>query len=199
LGQPVARPIDIDGFENLFQRDPDPWDYETSAFEAHKRSVLMRYAGLGPRGRVLELACANGVTTQALMKVGLRVTALDGSSTAIAQARTRLGHIRRLRLLHANLPKGLPKESFDLIVVSEIVYYLGSIAARRLAEGVANRVAPGGRVVVLHHHLNFPDASVNPEHAHRDFVRLLRERMTLVRSARTGRFCVAALVAGHRH
>ena len=195
----MARPIDIDGFENLFQSNPDPWDYESSPFEAHKRSVLLKHIGLSPRGRVLELACANWVTTRALMKVGLRVAALDGSSTAIAQARTRLGHIRRLRLLHANLPEGLPKERFDLIVVSEIVYYLGSIAARRLAASVADRVAPGGRVVVLHHHLNFPDASVNPEHAHRDFVRLLRKRMTLIRSARTGRFCVAALVAGHRH
>ncbi|WP_404862903.1 class I SAM-dependent DNA methyltransferase [Georhizobium sp. MAB10] len=195
----MARSINLDGFENLFQCDPDPWDYETSAFEAHKRSVLLRHAGLSPRGRVLELACANGVTTQALMNVGLRVTALDGSLTAISQAQARLGKISRLRLLHANLPEGMPKERFDLIVVSEIVYYLGSIAARQLAKSVANRVSPGGRVVVLHHHVNFPDASVNPEHAHRDFVRLLRKRMTLVRSARTGRFCVAALVAGHRH
>jgi SAM-dependent methyltransferase len=195
----MARPIDIDGFENLFQSNPDPWDYESSPFEAHKRSVLLKHIGLSPRGRVLELACANGVTTQALMNVGLRVTALDGSQTAITQAQARLGKISRLQLLHANLPEGMPKERFDLIVVSEIVYYLGSIAARRLAASVADRVAPGGRVVVLHHHLNFPDASVNPEHAHRYFVRLLRKRMTLIRSARTGRFCVAALVAGHRH
>lgn len=195
----MARPIDLHGFEDLFQSDPDPWDYESSPFEAHKRSLLLKHVGLGPRGRVLELACANGVTTQTLMKVALRTAALDGSSTAIAQAQARLGNVGRLRLLHANLPDGMPRERFDLIVVSEIVYYLGSTAARRLAEGVADRIAPGGRVVVLHHHLNFPDASVHPEHAHLEFVRLLQRRMTLVRSKRTGRFCVAALVAGHRH
>ena len=191
----MAHRIDVEGFEALFQTDPDPWDYESSPFEAHKRKVLLNHIGLRSRGRVLELACANGVTTQALMMCALRTTALDASATAIAHAQTRLKDGDRLRLLRTNLPGGMPRELLDLIVVSEIVYYLRRDAYTRLAKEILTRIAPGGRVVVLHHHVSFPDATVRPEQAHRDFARLLEERLKLVRSSRYARYRVSVFDA----
>ncbi|WP_099867229.1 class I SAM-dependent methyltransferase [Pararhizobium haloflavum] len=191
----MAGRIDIDGFEDLFRSNPDPWEYESSPFEAHKRKILLNHIGLRCRGRVLELACANGVTTQALLRCALRLTALDSSTTAIAQARARLTDADRLRLIHGELPYGMPKQQFDLIVVSEIVYYLHRSAYTFLARELLKRLALGGRVVVLHHHVNFTDATVRPEQAHCDFVRLLGKRLLLVRSTRTARYSVSVLVA----
>lgn len=195
----MARRIDVEGFEALFQTDPDPWDYESSRFEAHKRKVLLNHIGLRSRGRVLELACANGVTTQALMRCALRTTALDASATALSQAETRLKDADRLRLMHAKLPGGMPRELFDLIVVSEIVYYLRRDAYTRLAMEILSRIAPGGRVLVLHHHVNFPDATIRPEQAHRDFVRLLDKRLKLVKSTRYARYWVSVFDAVRNH
>lgn len=195
----MARPIDIDGFEELFRSNPDPWDYATSPFEAYKRRVLLNHVGAGPFGRVLELACANGVTTEVLAKRALRITALDGSSVAIAEARARLGRIQRVKLRQARLPEEMPRERYDLIVVSEIVYYMKRRAYERMARALMKCAAPGGRVVVLHHHLGFADASVRPELAHREFVGLLAGGMTLVSETRTNRFCVATLAVPRHH
>ena len=43
----MRRVIDPDGFEALFQAEPDPWDYAASSFELQKRKVLLAGCGLG--------------------------------------------------------------------------------------------------------------------------------------------------------
>jgi chemotaxis methyl-accepting protein methylase len=195
----MVRPITVDDFEDLFRTDPDPWKYETSQFEYWKRAVLLYHVGLRTYGRVLEPACANGVTTRLLLDRSLRIIATDASQTALAQAETRLRGKERAIFLRSQLPLGLPNQRFDLIVISEIVYYLDRNAARILARRTLSRLSPGGRVVVLHHHIRFMDASVPPEAAHLNFVRLLLSKLKRVRSTRTGRFRVDTFVAGRRH
>src|SRR6202000_3421191 len=94
---PMKR-IDVPGFERKFQHDIDPWNYATSRFEYYKRNALLQACGRYKHGRVLELGCAIGETTRFLSPLSLRLLALDGSSTAIAEARKRVrnAHVRFL-------------------------------------------------------------------------------------------------------
>lgn len=186
--------IDLDGFEAMFRADIDPWNYRTSRFEAVKRGVLVRACGLRPFGRALELACANGETTRALAGRCLRLLAVDGSPSAVAGARARTKGVRRVVVRQVILPGGMPRGAFDLIVVSEILYYLGPRDFATLVGKIGKALAPGGRVVLLHHIVGFDDASIHPRLAQHRAVRALRRHAGLAFRRRCHRFEVAALV-----
>lgn len=155
------KPIDAAGFEQKFRENVDPWDYENSPFEAFKRRVLLRACGDRIHGRGLELACANGATTRHLAARCLRLLAVDASPTALREARRR-NRGQRIVLRQALLPQDMPRGPFDLIVVSEILYYLAPNAMRDLLQRLERASAPGGRIVVLHHIHPFDDAAQLP-------------------------------------
>lgn len=186
------KPIDAAGFEQKFRADPDPWNYRASPFEAWKRGLLLRACGTGPFGRALELGCANGETTAALAPRCLRLLAVDSSPTALEAAEARLRGTSNVTLRRALLPVETPRGPFDLVVMSEVAYYLPPRALRQLLERLDLALAPGGRVVVLHHVRDFDDAAQKPALAQRKVRAHLSRRMKLVVLDRRSRFEVAA-------
>ena len=98
--------IDLAGFEGKFRENIDPWDYTNSGFEHFKRTVLLRACGHGKRGRALELGCAIGETTRYLAPLCLRLVALDGSLTALAEARRGAPQAREARAREDRIARG---------------------------------------------------------------------------------------------
>lgn len=189
-----TRVIDADGFEARFQQDIDPWNYANSPFEAYKRGILLRAVGTRHFGRGLELACAIGETTRFLAPRCLRLLALDSSETALREAKRRIGSLRSVAFSRALLPVDMPKGPFDIIVASEILYYLEPNDLRSLLARIEHATAPGGRVVVLHHVRNFDDAAIPPSTAQGWAGRLLRRSMKLVFRHDDARFQALAFV-----
>lgn len=192
LAAAVTRPIDLDGFEALFRASIDPWNYRTSRFERHKREVLLHACGPGRKGRGLELACAIGETSRALATRCLQLLAIDGAPTALAEARRRTPPGLRIAFRQAVLPRDLPRGPFDLIVVSEIAYYLTERDLLALSRRLVPALAPGGRIVVLHHLLRFDDAVQVPALAQARLRRMLAGRCVAQARARFARFEVAS-------
>jgi SAM-dependent methyltransferase len=188
------KPINVEGFERKFQKNIDPWNYTYSPFERFKRGVLLRACGLTKHGRVLELGCANGETTLALRRISLRLLAVDGSVTAIAEARRRLAVSDHVRFSHVILPEEMPHGPFDLIVISEIAYYLSQHRLSRLGWQVAASLAPGGRVVVLNHRRQFDDAAQHPALAHRRLISDLQRSLLILAHAQFPKFAVAVFL-----
>lgn len=186
--------IDPDGFEAMFRENVDPWDYAGSPFEAYKRRILLRACGARIYGRVLELACANGETTKALRPRSLRLCAVDGSSTALGEAARRTQGLSKITLRHALLPRDMPKGPFDLIVVSELLYYLKSGSMTVLLRKLKAALAPGGRIVILHHVLDFDDAAQLPKLAQARATAFFRRRTKPVYNHRNERFDASAFV-----
>lgn len=185
--------IDPAGFEALFRSNIDPWNYAGSPFEAYKRGILLHACGTRIRGRGLELACAIGETTRRLAPRCLRLLAIDSSATALAEAERRTRGQRNVTLRQALLPRQMSRGPFDLIVVSEILYYLRPNDLRALVPRLRAALAPGGRLVILHHLKDFDDAAVRPRKAQAATVAALRRHLPLVRLYDAGRFQVAAL------
>ena len=126
------KPIDAAGFENKFRRNIDPWNYKTSSFERYKRNVLLCACGCRIYGRGLELACAIGETTRRLAPRCLRLLAIDSSPTALQEAKNRLRGNQKVAFRQSLLPDETPRGPFDLIVASEIAYYLRPHRLNRL-------------------------------------------------------------------
>jgi cyclopropane fatty-acyl-phospholipid synthase-like methyltransferase len=186
------KPINPASFEKKFRNNIDPWNYSTSPFERYKRSVLLRACGCRTYGRGLELACAIGVTTQELSRRCLRLQAVDSSSTALNEARRRLRGNDKVTIRQMVLPDETPRGLFDLIVASEIAYYLRPRALSALLLKLYLALAPGGRIVFLNHRRQFEDAAQLPALAHKRLSLHLRKSMQVVFQERHSTFDVIA-------
>ena len=85
----------------------------------------------------------------------------------------------------------MPRRQFDLIVVSELAYYLRQHQQRALADRMVLALPPGGMTVILNHRRPFSDAAVLPELAHRRLRRRLARRLCLVRDATYSHFNIS--------
>ncbi|SDQ69929.1 N-acetylglucosaminyl deacetylase, LmbE family [Curtobacterium sp. UNCCL20] len=110
-----------ESFDAHYARKPEGWDFEGSWYERRKRAVTV--AAL-PRERyrsALELGCATGVLTAALTERADAVLGTDISAAPLERARLRAP---AARFVQAALPSEWPDGRWDLVVMSEVGYYL---------------------------------------------------------------------------
>jgi peptidoglycan/xylan/chitin deacetylase (PgdA/CDA1 family)/predicted TPR repeat methyltransferase len=139
-------------FDQLFEQE-DPWNY-TSPYELEKYQRQLDLLPVGAIENALELACAEGHFTAMLAgRVG-HLIAADISAKALARARARCAAWTNIEYHTVDLAKdALPRE-LDLIVCSEVLYYLADQAELRLAaQAIAGALRLGGALVTANPYL----------------------------------------------
>jgi trans-aconitate methyltransferase len=124
-------------------------NYSSSPYEAKKYAATI---GVLPRAtyqRGLELGCSIGVLTAKLARICNLLTAVDTSRRALAAAAQRCPdpHVTFVR---AHLPDGEWGAPFDLLVLSEVLYYLHPDAILQLAKRLTRYADRGAHVVLVH-------------------------------------------------
>lgn len=114
----------VERFDRLYRENPDPWGYRTSSYEQEKYAATLAALPRSTYGLCLEVGCSIGVFTDLLAARCEHVVAIDFSLGALELARAHLGELRNLDLLRADFPEETPPGSWDLIVCSEVLYYL---------------------------------------------------------------------------
>jgi SAM-dependent methyltransferase len=139
-----------DDFEQRYRNDDDPWAYEHSPYEQAKYEATLAACGPGPFACALELGGSIGVFTERLAPRCEHLTTIDVSRTAAAMARRRLADFPRTRVLRGSIPDDIPEFDYDLVVASEILYYLEEERFERTLAVIRARLLPGGRLVAVH-------------------------------------------------
>jgi 2-polyprenyl-3-methyl-5-hydroxy-6-metoxy-1,4-benzoquinol methylase len=113
-------------FNDLWMRG-DPWELETSNWEHERYACLLAILDRPRYGRVLEIGCGAGTFTRRLAGLADKVLALDVSSEAIARARAAQSDLKQVEFRVGNIMDYnlREEEPWDLIVMSETVYFLG--------------------------------------------------------------------------
>ena len=192
MNMKTRRAIDLAGFEAKFRALGDPWQTFTARDEAIKRERIVRALGNRPVGRLLELASGNGSNSQRLATRALKLDACDGSASAAALTRRALAGHSHAHTWQIALPAALPGDRYDAVVIAELLYYLSPRAMRRLARDVAGILAPGARLVLAHHQIEFPDNAQRSAGIHRRFVASMGRRVMLRRRWQSRRWHVEA-------
>jgi SAM-dependent methyltransferase len=147
-------PATVNDFEAKYQQHADPWGYRESWYERRKYAVTLACLPKPRYRRVWEPACSIGVLTGLLAQRADRVLASDGSATAIAAARatTPLPGAGAIDWSVQALPHAPPAEpgSADLVVLSEILYYLPEADRTAVLDAAHEVLAPDGDLVVVH-------------------------------------------------
>ena len=139
-----------DYFEGLYAKDADPWKFATSDYEQAKYDETLAILRRSRYRSALEVGCSIGVFTRRLAPRCDMLVALEPSSRALASARINLAGATGVTLVQGTVPGDLPEGSFELIVLSEVLYYLDERDARETMRLCCRRLVPDGEIVLCH-------------------------------------------------
>lgn len=183
----AGRSLQTGYFDALYARDPDPWRFTTSDYERDKYAHTV--AAL-PRARYdsgLEVGCSIGVLTGQIAARCERLLAVDVAEAALSEARRRnvgLDHVAFLRL---RLPDEAPPSTYDLVVLSEVLYYFDAADLARVAARVRAAARPGADLLLVHW-LPETDYPLTGDEAAESFIRALEPDTAVLRQERRERY-----------
>jgi SAM-dependent methyltransferase len=137
-------------FDAIYTRDPDPWRFQTSPYERAKYDATLAALPRPRYARALEVGCSIGVLTRDLSERCDRLLSVDAANQALAAARAACADRPNVAFARIRAPDEWPDGSFDLILLSEMVYYLDPDDVARLAARVGGALAPGGDCLLVH-------------------------------------------------
>lgn len=134
-------------FEEKYTSELDPWQFRTSEYERDKYQATVASLTRCSYASALEVGCSIGVLTKLLSPRCVNLLAIDTSSTAVKAAR-RANPSVKVRV--ATLPAEFPAGRFDLIVLSEVLYYFDEADLKRVARSCTGSLSAGGEIVLCH-------------------------------------------------
>ncbi len=153
-------------FEARYRADPDPWRYASSEYEHEKYAATLVACGRGPFAHALELGGSIGIFSSMLAARCRRLTTIDAAPTAVAIARRRLEADDQVHCLQGSIPADLPADEFDLVVASEILYYLTATELADTLVALEARMVEGARLVAVHWRPAGPERPLDARSVH---------------------------------
>jgi SAM-dependent methyltransferase len=137
-------------FDRIYAADPDPWRFESSAYEDAKYTRSL--AALPARRfiRALEIGCSIGVLTERLAAHCDELLAIDVSAAALERAGRRCATLPGVCFARLQVPRQFPPGKFDLIVVSEVGYYWSLPDLHLASTAIIDALARGGVLLLVH-------------------------------------------------
>ena len=137
-------------FEKIYAANDDPWNFAASEYEAEKYAATLAALPRDFYKNAFEIGCSIGVLTEKLAQRCGKLLAVDVSEKALAQARKRCQNLDRVRFKTMRVPQEFPAEKFDLILISEVGYYLAPDDWRTALEKVFAHLKENAHVALVH-------------------------------------------------
>ena len=142
--------VDPGYFVDLYEADDDPWAYRSSAYEAAKYGHTLQALPRERYGAALEIGCSVGVLTAALAERCDALLGIDVAPAALEHAREWCERLPHVEIAQAGVPGETPEGPFDLVVMSEVGYYLSPADLDTLRRQIAEALATGGHLILVH-------------------------------------------------
>lgn len=137
-------------FEKLYAESSDPWEFATSEYERRKYERTLEVLQGRSFRRALEVGASIGVFTAMLAPYCDELLAVDTSERAVGLARERLSGRENVHIEQHTLPEEMPAGPFDLILASEVLYYLPQETMLLALLRFEEELAPGGALLAVH-------------------------------------------------
>ena len=153
-------------FAEMYAGAEDPWGFRNRWYEQRKRDVTLAALTRPRYRRAFEPGCSIGVLTAALAERCDEVVAADVDERAVTTARGSLAPLGNVRVERLSLPQEWPDGMFDLVVVSEVAYYLGPAELEQLLDCAVGSMAPRGTLLACHWRHPVPDYPATGDEVH---------------------------------
>jgi len=137
-------------FEQLYRRSDDPWATRARWYEARKRALTLASLPKAQYEAGFEPGCANGELSAALASHCRRLLVSDFNATAVQLARNRLRDLPQVQVEQRAMPHQWPQQQFDLVVISELAYYLSAADLKVLLAHIVDSLMPDATLLACH-------------------------------------------------
>ena len=157
-------------FDALYAGDPDPWGFRVRDYERAKyEDTLAALDGRRFR-RAVEVGCSVGELTARLGPSCEALLGVDIAEAPLELARARNAGLPNVSFARMSLPDERPEGRFDLIVLSEVLYYFSLDDLNRVAAWVCEALEPGGVALLVHWLGETPDYPLTGDEAVETFL-----------------------------
>ncbi|MBI4782929.1 MAG: methyltransferase domain-containing protein [Oscillatoriophycideae cyanobacterium NC_groundwater_1537_Pr4_S-0.65um_50_18] len=170
--QPSSQSLPPSYFEKIYGENPDPWQFETSEYEAKKYAATIAALPKPLYRSAFEMGGSIGVLTHQLGDRCEKLLSVDVSQIAQAKAIQRCQNQPQVRFEIMQIPQQFPEEQFDLILVSEVGYYLSLEDLHKTQTLILNHLEPGGHLLLVHWTLYARDYPLSGDDVHDSFLSL---------------------------
>ena len=161
-------------FEDVYRANPDPWNFAASPYEAAKYAATLAALPRAFYPSAFEAGCSIGVLTAQLAARCGRLLSADISERALRAARERCAALDNVRFEQRTLPGEFPAGPFDLIVVSEVGYYLALPDLRKFRDVAVSQLAADGQLLLVHWTPEVHDYPLTGDEVHETFLEAAR-------------------------
>ena len=177
-------------FEQMYQDNPDPWDFETSDYEAQKYQTTINSLPQTRYRNALEIGGSIGVLTALLAQRCDSLLSIDVSQTAQTKAIARCQdlNLSQVRFKIAQVPQDYPDEMFDLTLVSEVGYYLSWNDLKKTQQLILEHLEVGGHLLLVHWTLFAKDYPLTGDEVHNSFLQLPDTELKHLKGLRQERY-----------
>lgn len=171
--------LGVDYFDTLYAGNADPWRFETSAYEHAKYEATIAALPRQRYRRGIEIGCSIGVLTEQLSASCDHLLGIDIAEAAIAAARQRCARLANVEFARLQMPETCPDGAFDLIMLSEVLYYFSPVDVDAMAEVVTDIALPAADIMLVHWLGPTPDYPMTADTAVDRFLATLGDRVVV--------------------
>ena len=166
----VALTIDPAYFERIYEHDDDPWLFESSWYERRKFDLTAAALPKDRYRRAFEPGCAIGVLSERLAERCEELVCMELMPRIARRACERLAGKSHVSVAEGCIPDRWPPGTFDLVVFSEVLYYLTEAGFEETVAHLESSLEQGGHVVSTHYLLetDYPLAGSSVQQRLRD-------------------------------
>lgn len=147
---PMPQPLGASFFDASYARRPDPWHLASRWYERRKRATTLAALPRERFGAALEIGCSVGTLTELLAARCDVLVATDVAPAALTSAKERTAHLGTVQYLQHDLADGVPGGPYDLVVLSEVGYYLTRPQLATTARRLRDALTADGTLVACH-------------------------------------------------
>jgi len=173
-----AKSLDAEFFNEMYRNNEDPWDFENSPYEKEKYEETLKAIPGTDYENVFEIGCSNGVLTQKLAGLCRHLLAVDASDIAVKNAKKRLSGQPHVEVREMTIPYGFPTEKFDLILLSEVGYFLSKEDLIIARDKMIDALLPEGNLLLVHWTPNVEEFPLTGDEVHDTFAACAGDNLT---------------------
>ncbi|MFC6284824.1 MULTISPECIES: SAM-dependent methyltransferase [Polaromonas] len=195
---PTSQPDRPEYFDAMFAKSDDPWKFQSRWYERRKRALTLACLPSDRYSYGFEPGCANGELSARLGTRCEKLLVSDGVDRAVALTRERLKDQKNVEVRKAWLPKDWPRDKFDLIVLSEFLFYLKADAVEEIAWKAQETLTPGGVILACHWRHPIEHCVITGDDAHKaleKFIQLPNQCHVVEPDLRIDVWCAGPTVA----
>jgi len=145
-----AKSLDAAFFNEMYRNNEDPWDFENSPYEKEKYEETLKAIPRSYYQNVFEIGCSNGILSEKLSGLCAHLLAVDASDIAVRNAKKRLAAYPHVEVREMTIPDDFPAEKFDLILLSEVGYFLSKEDLIIARDKMIDALLPKGHLLLVH-------------------------------------------------